>query len=232
MSQVSTGGPRQRIGTTSAAILGLLAAQPGTAYALAQRMKRNHHFIWPRAESKLYEEVKRLQRVGLVTVQRGSTGRRQHSVYRISARGRRALALWSKQPSSEPSLSFEALVKLAYADFGTVADARAHIASVQKHAEQMVALGRELAARYLDDAVELPERAHTNVLVWRFLAAQYRAMLDWAYSADAIVAAWDGTRPSPYNRKLTRKLFGEGLAILQADAPRRVRKTQRASPVK
>jgi PadR family transcriptional regulator AphA len=205
-----------RITTTSAAILGLLAAQAGTAYELAGRMRRNHHFIWPRAESKLYEEVKRLLALELVTATPGATGKRPRTVYRISARGRRALAGWSKQPSAEPSLSFEALVKLAYADFGSIPDARAQIASVREYAEDMISLGRELGTLYLDGEVELPARAHTNVLVWCFLGAHYSAMRDWAQMAEATVLAWDGTRASKRNSAVTRRAFKEGMKRLRS----------------
>jgi PadR family transcriptional regulator AphA len=214
MSQSYTNEKPPRIGTTSAAILGLLAAQPGTAYELAGRMKRNHHFIWPRAESKLYEEVKRLLEVGLVTAKRGTTGKRQHTTYRISARGRRALSAWAKQPSGEPSLSFEALVKLCYADFGSLEDARAQICAIRDHAERMLTLGQELGALYLDGKVELPARAHTNVLVWRFLAAHYAAMRDWTKVAESILAKWDGTGASQRNSAVTRRAFRQGMKLL------------------
>ncbi len=46
--------------TTSYAILGLLAIRPWTTYELTQQMQRSLSRFWPRAESKLYEEPKKL----------------------------------------------------------------------------------------------------------------------------------------------------------------------------
>lgn len=202
------------ISTTSAAILGLLAVQPGTPYDLARRMERNHRFIWPRAESKLYEEVKRLAAAGLADASHGATGRRPRTVYSITRAGRAALRAWSRRPSELPSFSSEALVKLAYADFGDVEGALAQIRELGEHASRCVALGGDLGRMYRDGDVELPERAHTNVLVWLFLAHHFAAMKRWAALAERIVEQWDGTTGSPPNDAVTRRAFVEGLAML------------------
>ena len=44
--------------TTSYAILGLLAVKPWTTHELVQQVDRSLRRIWPRAQSKLYEEPK------------------------------------------------------------------------------------------------------------------------------------------------------------------------------
>ena len=46
--------------TTSYAILGLLAVKPWTTHELVQQVDRSLRRIWPRAQSKLYEEPKKL----------------------------------------------------------------------------------------------------------------------------------------------------------------------------
>ena len=51
--------------TTSYAILGLLGIQPWTTYELAQQMERSLKYFWPRAQSRIYEEPKRLAALGL-----------------------------------------------------------------------------------------------------------------------------------------------------------------------
>ena len=53
--------------STSYAILGLLSLRPWTTYELAQQMQRALGQFWPRAESKLYEEPKKLVDHGLAT---------------------------------------------------------------------------------------------------------------------------------------------------------------------
>ena len=108
--------------TTSYAILGLLAVKPWTTYELAQQMRRALGQFWPRAESKLYEEPKKLVAHGLARATKETTGKRPRTVYSITAKGRRAMAAWVPQPGAGPVLEFEALVKLFYAEHGTKQD--------------------------------------------------------------------------------------------------------------
>ena len=63
--------------TTSYAILGLLAIQPWPTYELAKQMRRSLHYVWPRAESNLYAEAKRLVEGGLAQARSEPVGRRQ-----------------------------------------------------------------------------------------------------------------------------------------------------------
>ena len=55
----------RQLTTTSYAILGLLAVKPWATYDLAKQLQRSLHFFWPRAESNLYAEPKRLVEAGL-----------------------------------------------------------------------------------------------------------------------------------------------------------------------
>src|SRR5688572_20716249 len=78
--------------TTSYAILGLLALKPWTTYELAQQMQRALGQFWPRAESKLYEEPKKLVAHGFARSSSEMVGKRPRTVYSITPKGRRALA--------------------------------------------------------------------------------------------------------------------------------------------
>ncbi|MFZ3468374.1 PadR family transcriptional regulator [Streptomyces sp. 4.24] len=100
------------LATTSYAILGLLAVRPWSTYELARQMDRSLGRIWPRAQSKLYEEPKELVRHGLAEATREAVGRRPRTVYRITAEGRRALADWLPEPSAGPVLESEQLLKV------------------------------------------------------------------------------------------------------------------------
>ncbi len=111
---------RSSLTTTSYAILGLLAARSWSTYELIQQMERSLGHMWPRAASKLYEEPKKLVEHGLARVTRDDVGRRRRNVYAITAEGRRALAAWLEDPGAGPSLEFEQLLKISFADSGTV----------------------------------------------------------------------------------------------------------------
>src|ERR1043165_5639122 len=89
--------------TTSYAILGLLAIKPWTTYELAQQMGRALGQFWPRAESMLYEEPKKLVAHGLVRASAESVGKRPRTVYTITPKGRRALRAWVPEPGTGPT---------------------------------------------------------------------------------------------------------------------------------
>src|SRR6267142_5240806 len=80
--------------TTSYAILGLLAVKPWTTHELVLQVDKSMRRMWPRAQSKLYEEPKKLVAHGYARATDDSVGRRRRTRYTITAKGRRALAAW------------------------------------------------------------------------------------------------------------------------------------------
>ena len=86
--------------TTSYAILGLLAIQPWSTYELAKHMQRDLKFVWPRAESNLYAEPKKLIAHGFASASSEPRGRRRRTVYSITPAGREALAAWIGLPAA------------------------------------------------------------------------------------------------------------------------------------
>ena len=117
--------------STSYAILGLLAVKPWTTYELARQMDRALGRFWPRAESKLYEEPKKLVAHGLARASSEMVGKRRRTVYTITAKGRRALAEWVPTPGAGPIVEFEQLIKVFFAEHGTKADLLATLAGVR-----------------------------------------------------------------------------------------------------
>src|SRR5687767_10885025 len=82
------------LSTTSYALLGQIALRSRTSYELAAEMRRNVHYFWPRAESLVYAELKRLAGEGLVAAERSFVGKRPRTTYAITPAGRTALAAW------------------------------------------------------------------------------------------------------------------------------------------
>ena len=176
--------------TTSYAILGLLAVKPWTTYELAQQMRRALGQFWPRAESKLYEEPKKLVEHGFARATKRSTGKRPHTVYSITANGRRAMADWVPQPGAGPVLEFEALVKLFYAEHGTKQDIRATLDRVRSWSDDRHADSAGIASAYLNGQGAFPERLPWIVLCGQFLE-EFDLMVErWTEWADSVVAAW------------------------------------------
>ena len=124
-----------KITTTGYSLLALVAIRPLSTYELAQRMKLSFlRAIWPRAESQIYAEPKRLVHEGLATSKSEPTGDRPRTLYRITRKGRGALRRWLREPSARFRYQSEALVKVAFADRGTRKDLLRNIEALRSEA--------------------------------------------------------------------------------------------------
>jgi PadR family transcriptional regulator, regulatory protein AphA len=175
--------------TTSYALLGLLNIRPWTTYELAKQVQRSLGWFWPRAERKLYEEPKRLAEHGMATATAESTGKRPRTVYAITPAGRQALKRWLDEAPAAPSLEFEALVKVFFADAGTIGQLRTTLDRIVAESTQRIS---DLADN-LDvglAAPAFPARMPLNVLVVRLQVEQELTVLRWATWARAEVDSW------------------------------------------
>jgi DNA-binding PadR family transcriptional regulator len=181
---------RDSLTTTSYAVLGLLAVQPWSSYELTQQMDRSLGRIWPRAQSKLYEEPKKLVAAGLATARAEQRGRRRRTVYTITRAGRRALAAWLREPAAGPVIESEQLLKVFFADQGTTADLRRTLAEALRWAQERSAETAEVGRGYLAGEGPFPARLAVLDLSARFLADFYALVGEWAQWADGVVATW------------------------------------------
>ncbi len=185
---VSTELPR--LTTTTYGVLGLLAVRPHSTYELAKAMGRSVGRAWPRAQSKLFEEPKKLLRHGYAAAREDFVGRRPRTVYTITRSGRRALATWLADPGDGPVLEFEGLVKLVFADHGTRDDALATIARARRWAVEMNAGSVEAGERFVESDGLYEQRRATTLLFGAFLTDFYALVASWAEWAEAEVAGW------------------------------------------
>lgn len=187
--------------TTSYAILGLLATRSWTTYELTQQMDRSLGRVWPRAQSKLYEEPKKLVAHGFARAREETVGRRPRTVYSITPKGRRALARWLQEPGAGPVLEFEGLLKVIFAENGRRDDALATLAAVRAWAAERNRGNREAAEAYLAGEGPFQERVAQNMLGGAFLTDFYAMVDRWAAWAATQVEAWPDdvrqARPDP-----------------------------------
>ena len=176
--------------STSYALLGLLAVQPWTTYELAAQMDRTLSRFWPRARSKVFEEPKKLVRLGLAVAQAGTTGRRPRTVYRITPAGRRALGGWLAEPGAGPVLEHEQLLKVFFADSGSPTHLRRQLAAARSWAAEREAVDVAIGRAQLAGTAPFPQRLPYNVLVGRLLNDVAVAVGEWAEWADEVVAGW------------------------------------------
>ncbi len=166
--------------TTSYAILGHLALQPWTMYDLAAQMRRNVHFFFPRVESQIYAEPKRLVALGLAEARTEMTGKRARTVYAITDAGREELGRWLASPMAKgPQLEFEGLLRVIFAPFGKDDDLKSTLLQVREDIGEFLST----AARISDDYAE--GRAPFQ----RY--AQYRSIMhDFLYHFVTLVDEW------------------------------------------
>jgi PadR family transcriptional regulator AphA len=179
-----------RLTTTSYAVLSLLAVKPWSTYELTRQMDRSLGRVWPRAASKLYEEPKKLVGYGLARSDKEMVGRRPRTVYSITPDGKRALADWHTRPGDGPVLEFEQLLKIAFAEHGTKADALATVAAARHWARERNQENLAAAREYLAGEGPFQQRAAQNTVAGRFLTDFYRMVADWADWADGIISHW------------------------------------------
>jgi PadR family transcriptional regulator AphA len=180
-----------RTSTTGNALLGLLALRPEwPAWALATQLQRNMRFFWPRAESRVFGELKRLARDGVAASRREVIGRRPRTTYTITSAGRRRLHRWLATPPSATTLECEPLLRVMLADLSDVEHALVAVAQVRADAEAIIDVGRTVGGEYLDGTAPFQDHVAARALVYDFLAHHALVMVEWAERAEASLREW------------------------------------------
>lgn len=216
--------PRE-LNVTSYAILGCLAMRDWAAYDLTMEMQRNLVYFWPRAESAIYVEVKRLREAGLATSRVVPRGRsRRRTVYAITPKGREALRAWLAEPPRRGVLlESEGLLRLLLAgafppDPAVVLDA---LQALERDAAALVEAGLIVGREFIDGTHQFQDqvrwRAHINDFIVRYGAF----VLEWTQQTRAMVAAWDRADESE---------IGRDAVALVADAGQRGRAAAASLP--
>jgi DNA-binding PadR family transcriptional regulator len=176
--------------TTSYAILGLLSLRSWTTYELAEQMRRALGLFWPRAESGIYREPKKLEAHGLARSTVESVGQRPRTRYTITPRGRRALAQWVPTTGEGPVFEFEQLVKIFFAEQATKADLLQHLQGVRQWVEDRAAATDGIPHEYLEGRGNYPARLPWLILAGKFLDDMEQAVDRWAEWAIGVVETW------------------------------------------
>jgi DNA-binding PadR family transcriptional regulator len=94
------------------ALLGLLAAKPGTGYALKKRFGQSLANVWSAETSQIYPELARLEQDGLI---KGSTrGPRRSKTYSVTAAGLREVKRWLSDVEPNRSSRNEVLLRVFF----------------------------------------------------------------------------------------------------------------------
>jgi PadR family transcriptional regulator AphA len=182
--------------TTSYAVLGMLAVQPWSAYELTKQMRRSLAFCWPKAESVLYDEPKRLVRLGLAiaTDQPSDNGGRRRIVYTITPAGEQALRDWLATEPAPPRFELEPALRLLFADHSSKADLLRSVAATREWARSEIERGLAQLVGYRDDGGPFPQRLHIIVLFADLIARLLDALTAWTVDAEQEIQTWRRTR--------------------------------------
>ncbi len=181
----------RRLTTTSYAILAQLSLRPWSTYELAQQRVRYFRFVWPRAESAIYREVKTLAAEGLVRSTKEATGRRSRTVYSISPEGLDALRTWLTTPVSPFSMDFEALIRLFVAPLGTTQDIIATLEQVRDDCRAMLRFAGEVRREFLEGRNALQDQVYLRALGVDFFISLLTMVATWVDRTVAEIRLWD-----------------------------------------
>ena len=207
------------LNTTSYVILGLLATRDWTAYDISVQFGRGVAELWPRADRQLYNAPKKLLERGLVSASTDPVGTgRSRTVYSITDAGRDALASWLATASKPSAMEFEGMIRVLFAEQGSLTDLRNNITTMRDHAQQTRALLLAHAERLHDvDSSTFPERQHLMTLANRFMIGHFTHISDWAEWALTETDTWsDTTSPATTHRERSCAILEESL---QQDRP-------------
>jgi DNA-binding PadR family transcriptional regulator len=192
----------RRTSTTANALLGLLALRPSwSTWELTKQLRRNLRFFWPRAESRIYAETRRLEERGLAHAQRSFTGRRPRTVYAISEAGRRAVDEWLATPPRPTSLEAEPVLRVVLSDLGTREQLFGALDQVRRDAQAILDVGRVVGPEYLKGTAPFQDQVHVRAFLFDFLSNFAFTLREWADRTEAQVKRWDGLNDSARSRE-------------------------------
>jgi DNA-binding PadR family transcriptional regulator len=187
--------------TTSYAVLAQLAVRSWSTYELARQRVRYFRYVWPRAESAIYREVKRLDAMGLVAAKREYIGKRPRTVYSITEPGRQVLREWLDTPVSPFAMDFEAMIRLFIAPLGTKEQLVATLQQVRDDAQDMLAFSGAVQQEFLDGRAVLQDQVYLRAHAVDFFISLLTTVDDWAERTLAEIQRWKDLSPDGKNER-------------------------------
>jgi PadR family transcriptional regulator AphA len=185
--------------TTSYAVLAQLALRPWSTYELAQQRVRYFRYVWPRAESAIYREVKRLAAMRLAAAEREYVGKRPRTVYSITEAGRQVLREWLDTPVSPFAMDFEAMIRLFIAPLGTKEQLVATLEQVRGDAQEMLRFGGAVKQEFLEGRAVLQDQVYLRAHAVDFFISLLNTVDGWAERTLAEVQGWEDLSPDGKN---------------------------------
>lgn len=120
-------------------------------------------------------------------------GQRNRTVYTITDAGRSALTAWMATTPQPPVLEAEALLRLLFAENGSIDDLSAALDQLAADATEMYEQVVTINAGYLDGRHPFPERTHLSVLFATSQIELFELIIKWVDFAKLEIATWPRT---------------------------------------
>lgn len=209
---------QRRLTTTSYALLTQLALKPWSAYELAEQRVRYFRYVWPKAESAIYREIKKLADDGLAAASTEHTGQRPRTVYSITDEGLEELRLWLASPIAPFAMEFEVMLRLFVAPVGATEQLICSLEQVRADAREMLRFAGEVKREYLDGRGALQEMVYIRALAIDFFVSLLNMVDDWVTRTLEEVEQWDDMTIDERNARGMEILAGVPVEM-PAEAP-------------
>jgi PadR family transcriptional regulator, regulatory protein AphA len=168
------------LSATGKVILGMLAGRPRSGYEIKQLVDSSARFFWAASYGQIYPELKKLEKGGLISGDDSSTGARQRTTFRLTAKGRRAAREWMATPPEVLEMRDEGLLKLFFAgsiDPKRAAEiARERAAISREKADQLRAIAQQIDEAGTPEGAEArPDAGSLAVLRYGIAASEWTA---------------------------------------------------------
>ncbi len=196
----------ERLTTTSYAVLAQVAVHPWSTYELARQRVRYFRYVWPRAESAIYREVKRLSSMGLLDATKEHVGKRARTVYSITEGGREALREWLATPVSPFAMDFEAMIRLFIAPLGTKEQIVTTLEQVLDDAQEMLRFGGQVKQEFLEGIAVTQDQVYIRALAVDFFISHLKTVEAWAARTLEEIRSWEDLSPDGKNERALEKM--------------------------
>lgn len=191
----------EQLTTTSYAVLAQVAVRPWSTYELAQQRVRYFRYVWPRAESAIYREAKRLAAMGLISGRREYTGKRARTIYSITEEGKQELRAWLGTPVSPFAMDFEAMIRLFVAPLGTKEQIVTTLRQVRSDAEEMFRFAGGVKQEFLDGISVTQDQVYIRALAVDFFISLLNTVDAWAARTLHEIERWEDLSPTGKNQR-------------------------------
>lgn len=192
---------KEKLTTTSYAMLAQVAVRPWSAYELAQQRVRYFRYTWPAAESAIYREVKRLAAMGYIVGTKEYTGKRSRTVYAISNTGTDVLKEWLGTPVAPFSMEFEAMLRVFVAPLGTKEELIGTLEQVLADARDMQAFAGRVKQEFIDGINVTQNQVYIRAIAVDFFISHVNTVAEWAERTLQEIEDWDDLTPTDEKNK-------------------------------